>query len=120
MDLTNRPRQSAARPASRAGISLSRHSRGALSGAGQPLVAIWSRTWLGCWIPWKGARCRPGADAIPLVPERARQCPAVIHSRDKPWRKMPKRVRPYGSAEDAELAGLSRGRPRRGLAGPVR
>src|SRR5437763_4560220 len=24
----------------------------------------------------------------------------------KPWRKMPKRVRPYGSAEDAEAAGL--------------
>ncbi len=28
-----------------------------------------------------------------------------------PWRKMPKRVRPYGSAEDAEFAGLGRGRP---------
>ena len=28
-----------------------------------------------------------------------------------PWREMPKRVRPYGSADDAELAGLGRGRP---------
>ena len=28
-----------------------------------------------------------------------------------PWRMMPKRVRPYGSAEDAEFAGLGRGRP---------
>src|SRR5258707_7434850 len=33
-------------------------------------------------------------------------------SQTKPWRKMPKRVRPYGSAEDAESAGLGRGRPR--------
>ena len=28
-----------------------------------------------------------------------------------PWRMMPKRVRPYGSAEDAEAAGLGRSRP---------
>src|SRR6201985_1148022 len=27
------------------------------------------------------------------------------------WRMMPKRVRPYGSAEDAESAGLGRSRP---------
>jgi hypothetical protein len=33
-------------------------------------------------------------------------------SRTKPWRKMPKRVRPYGSAEDAESAGLGRSRTR--------
>jgi hypothetical protein len=31
-----------------------------------------------------------------------------------PWRKMPKRFRPYGSAEDAESAVLGRGRPRAG------
>lgn len=31
---------------------------------------------------------------------------------DQAWRKMPKRVRPYGSAEDAEFAGLGRGRSR--------
>src|SRR6478672_9860028 len=31
---------------------------------------------------------------------------------EQPWRKMPKRVRPYGSAEDAEFAGLGRSRPR--------
>src|SRR5215470_16926760 len=35
---------------------------------------------------------------------------AVARSR-QPWRMMPKRVRPYGSAEDAEFAGLGRGRP---------
>jgi hypothetical protein len=29
----------------------------------------------------------------------------------QPWRMMPKRVRPYGSAEDAESAGLGRSRP---------
>ena len=29
-------------------------------------------------------------------------------SPEQPWRKMPKRVRPYGSAEDAESAGLGR------------
>src|SRR5712691_534047 len=31
-----------------------------------------------------------------------------------PWREMPKRVRPYGSAADAESAALARGRPRAG------
>jgi hypothetical protein len=31
---------------------------------------------------------------------------------EKRWRKMPKRVRPYGSADDAESAGLARNWPR--------
>jgi len=33
---------------------------------------------------------------------------------EQPWREMPKRVRPYGSAEDAEYAALGRGQPRAG------
>src|SRR2546430_1860995 len=64
------------------------------------------------WILWRDARRRPGAGAVPPAPERACQCAAVTVPRVKLWRKMPKRVRPYGSAEDAESAGLGRGRPR--------
>ena len=44
------------------------------------------------WVPDRYAR-------QPLAPE-------------KPWREMPKRVRPYGSAVDAEYAALARNRSR--------
>ena len=52
----------------------------------------------------------PDAVPVPLGAERARRCAAVTVP-DQPWRMMPKRVRPYGSAEDAESAGLGRSRP---------
>ena len=49
-------------------------------------------------------------EAGPALPAGMR-CRAVPYP-SNPWRKMPKRVRPYGSAEDAEFAGLGRGQPR--------
>src|SRR5262245_14166162 len=51
-------------------------------------------------------RSRPGPDRL------GRPACRSAPSRANPWRKMPKRVRPYGSAEDAEFAGLGRSQPR--------
>ena len=118
MDLTNRLRQSAAWPASRAGISLSRHSRGrskpGSAEAGTKLVRACS-----C-----GGGSAAGRDLVTNVarlldtlegreaqawrrcdPARTGAGSSVCRSGPfptSPWRKMPKRVRPYGSAEDAE------------------
>src|SRR5690242_18131663 len=95
--------------------------------------------WCGSWTDWRSATPadvtggpQQHREAIPgaaggypggrygagLTPSRSRsdrsgyvQCAAVTRSRPAPWRMMPKRVRPYGSAEDAESAGLGRSRP---------
>src|SRR5579875_2662176 len=58
------------------------------------------------------AVCARRAAAVPvrsriIWPSRR----ASRRPRAKPWREMPRRVQPYGSAVDAESAGLAHGRP---------
>jgi hypothetical protein len=56
--------------------------------------------WVAVWVPGRGFRGRRGPCVGPA--------PSIV---DGPWRKMPRKVQPYGSGDDTEAAALARSRP---------